>query len=129
MEETIVDWHAEASAVINDVKTHVKTIEISDKLISNYVSLWICVKILYSIYLILKGDGSNVFLNITLLEGSTMTVLLDASGFRQVSKKLNECDDESFEVFETIYSLLQKHSKEYIKSFGNALVHELEKQV
>lgn len=29
-----IDWHTEASAVITDVKDHVKTIEISEKLIT-----------------------------------------------------------------------------------------------
>ena len=36
------DWYAEASAVINDVKQHVKSIEISEKLITgseNYFSV------------------------------------------------------------------------------------------
>lgn len=43
-EEDIIDWHSEATAVINDVKDHVKKIEISDKLVT---------------------DGSCVFLNVS----------------------------------------------------------------
>lgn len=33
-QENIIDWHTEASAVIADVKQHVKSIEISEKLIT-----------------------------------------------------------------------------------------------
>jgi hypothetical protein len=32
--ENIIDWHSEATAVIKDVKQHVETIEISEKLIT-----------------------------------------------------------------------------------------------
>jgi hypothetical protein len=35
MEETVIDWNEEANAVIKDVKTHVKAIEVSQQLISN----------------------------------------------------------------------------------------------
>ncbi|KAG5670915.1 hypothetical protein PVAND_001144 [Polypedilum vanderplanki] len=107
--EDIIDWTQEANAVINDVKKHVKTIEISDKLIS---------------------DGSNIFLNVTLLEGKTMTVLLDNNGFHIVSLEHNSIDEETSETtYETIYALLQAHSEQFINSFGNALVSALEKEV
>lgn len=33
-QENMIDWHTEATAVINDVKQHVETIEISEKLIT-----------------------------------------------------------------------------------------------
>lgn len=33
--EKVIDWQEEAEGVINDVKNHVKLIEISSKLISN----------------------------------------------------------------------------------------------
>jgi hypothetical protein len=131
--EEAIDWTQEANAVINDVKKHVKKIEISDKLISKGV---FGVKILYlNFFLTMKnfflGDGSNIFLNVTSLEDKMMTVLLDSQGFHIVAFELNSIseDDESEEVYETIYALLQKHSINYTQSFGNALVRELEKQV
>lgn len=34
IQENTIDWHIEATAVINDVKQHVKSIEISEKLIT-----------------------------------------------------------------------------------------------
>jgi hypothetical protein len=39
-QENIIDWHTEATAVIADVKQHVKTIEISEKLITGIFSLY-----------------------------------------------------------------------------------------
>ncbi|CAG9808043.1 unnamed protein product [Chironomus riparius] len=104
--EKVIDWQEEAEGVINDIKNHVKLIEISSKLIS---------------------DGSNVFLNIVLLEGKSMTVLLDSQGFHIVSEnELDTCEMENIESFETIYSLMEQHSKEYTKSFGNELIKKLE---
>lgn len=62
------------------------------------------------------------------IEDKTFTVLLDTLGFKIVSNTIDSCDeDESDEVYETIYALLQKHSEEYIKRFGNALIDKLEK--
>lgn len=61
-------------------------------------------------------------------EDKTFTVLLDAQGFKIVSNTIDSCDeDESDQVYETIYALLQMHSEEYIKRFGNALIDKLEK--
>ena len=34
IQENTIDWHIEATAVINDVKQHVESIEISEKLIT-----------------------------------------------------------------------------------------------
>lgn len=36
--EDIIDWHSEALAVINDVKAHVKSISVSEKLITGKFS-------------------------------------------------------------------------------------------
>lgn len=43
LKENIIDWYTEASAIIADVKQHVKTIEISEKLITgkfSFLSDW-----------------------------------------------------------------------------------------
>lgn len=108
MDEEIIDWQTEAIGIINDVKDHVKSIEISNSLVS---------------------DGSNVFLNLITKEEKIFTLLLDSKGFKIVSQtKLDTCDeDETDETYETIYALLQVHSEEYIKSFGNQLIDKLEK--
>jgi hypothetical protein len=37
--EEIIDWHTEAMAVIKDIKDHVKTIAISEKLITGEIFL------------------------------------------------------------------------------------------
>jgi hypothetical protein len=107
MEEEILDWQKEAISIINDVKNHVNNIEVSNSLVS---------------------DGSNIFMNLTTKEDKKFTLLLDKNGFKIVSNEsYDSIDDESDEVFETIYALLQKNSEGYIKSFGNSLIDKLEK--
>lgn len=106
-EEEIIDWQKEALDVIQDVKTHVNHIEVSNSLVT---------------------DGSCVFINISTKEDNHFTVLLDSKGFKIVSHQLDTCDeDEGEEVYESIYSLLQEHSQGYIKSFGETLIDKLEK--
>lgn len=136
MAKEILDWQNknwvdEANSVIKDVENHVKKIEISDKLVTDGSCIFINVKY----YLDKRSDFINEkiknLLKVITAEDKTFTVLLDALGFKIVSHAIDSCDekieDESDEVYETIYALLQKHSDEYIKRFGNALIDKLEK--
>lgn len=78
MAEQIIDWSEEANAVIRDVKSHVKRIEISEKLIS---------------------DGSNIFINLETKENKFLTILLDQFGFQIVSYNcFDSCDAEEDSV-------------------------------
>lgn len=45
--DDVIDWHNEACAVIMDVKDHVKTIAISEKLITGKMSFLVCNKKIY----------------------------------------------------------------------------------
>lgn len=107
-EEGIIDWQKEATGVIKDVESHVKKIQISNSLVT---------------------DGSCVFINLTTIEDKNFTILLDKSGFKVVSFKIDTCDEEeeSNETHESINTLLEQHSPGYIKSFGNSLISKLEK--
>jgi hypothetical protein len=62
-------------------------------------------------------------------EDKKFTILLDHLGFKVVSNSLDSCDEEeeSDEIYETIYALLHKHSEEYFKRFGNELIDKLGK--
>jgi Protein of unknown function (DUF727) len=108
MAEEIIDWQKEALAIINDVKSFVKSINISSKLVS---------------------DGSCTYLNIVTLEDRRLTVSLDSSGFKiMCNYELDSFQDEETEdVYETIYALLETQSEKYTQAFGNKLVEELEK--
>jgi len=106
-QDEMIDWHLEATAVIKDVKEHVKKIEISDKLITDV----------------------GIYINVQTLEGKELTCFLDGSGFKIVGFHFDSCDNEdlSDEIFETIYALIQSYSPAYTASFGNALVDKLNK--
>ncbi|CRK88234.1 CLUMA_CG002015, isoform A [Clunio marinus] len=106
--EEIIDWQTEATAVINDVKQHVKAIAISEKLITDV----------------------GIYINLQTLEGKEFTCFLDAAGFKIVGFNYDCCDNEDTcddTIYETIYALIQSHSPAYTQSFGNALVDKLTK--
>ena len=80
--EKAIDWQEEAEGVINDVKNHVKLIEISKKLISNTISKFTSFLGIFNVYFVKQtGDGSNVFLNIVLLEGKVRKSLYEFDAF------------------------------------------------
>ncbi|XP_054269570.1 GSK3B-interacting protein [Macrosteles quadrilineatus] len=105
MEGEEPDWEAEAAAVIQDVRAHVKNIQLSA----------------------VPLPSRGVYINITTLESQRLCVLLGPSGFQVVG---NAYDDISLEnlncrFYETPYSLLSAVSPSYDQSFGNLLVKKL----
>lgn len=48
-QEENIDWHTEALGVIKDVKDHVKTILISEKLITGSIFFIVCEKLFQSL--------------------------------------------------------------------------------
>lgn len=48
-QDEAIDWHDEATAVIKDVKEHVKTIAISEKLITGSMNFLYCLQNLCNI--------------------------------------------------------------------------------
>lgn len=57
-----------------------------------------------------------------------MTILLDSQGFHIVSNELDTCEVDNIGSYETIYALLEQHSKGYTESFGNELISKLAKE-
>ncbi|CAG9857894.1 unnamed protein product [Phyllotreta striolata] len=108
MSEHLLDsenWKLEAEAVIKDVRDHVKTLIVCEKLTSN---------------------NSRVYLNLVTNEERTFCVELSALGFRIVGNKFDTNDLNSEEYFETPYSLLDTISLSYKDSFAGALQKKLE---
>ena len=104
MSECKLCWKAEAQAVIEDVKHHVISLEISEE----------------------TQSETSIFMNLTTLEGTKLRLMLSLEGFRVTGTIHNSCDvkDED-EVYETIYALLQTHSPKYVNSFAASLVAAL----
>lgn len=126
--EDFIDWHTEALAVIEDVKSHVKAIAISEKLITGKKMSFVVWWWKLSWFIIFLVQDVGIYINLKTLEGQELTCFLDSSGFKIVGFNFDSCDsDDSEEVFETIYALIQSHSPGYTKSFGNALVDKLSK--
>lgn len=125
VQEDMIDWHTEATAVIKDVKEHVKHIAISENLITGSSSFIVWNFIIYDFV----SQDVGIYINLQTLEGKELTCFLDGSGFKIVGVGLDSCDNEdnSEETFETIYALIQSHSPAYTESFGNALVDKLNK--
>jgi len=110
-------WTEEAQAVIQDVKSHVKTIQLSDKLNQN------------------NTNNGQIYFNITTLEGQNLTVKLNSQGFATVSlgshDDVIEIEDSAAteeteqNYFETPYSLLDSISPAYRQSFTQDLFQKL----
>lgn len=106
--EEILDWAKEAQAVINDVKAHVNSIQVSA---------------------VLKSDETKIYLNVVTLENSNFCIRLDSGGFTLAGreKDCQELEGVEADVYETPYSLLSAISKKFTESFGNRLISELSK--
>lgn len=99
-------WKEEALAVIQDVQKFVQEIYISDQL---------------------ESSSSQIYINLTTLEGRPFAIELTAQGFRIVGTSHNElsCPEHPESYFETPYSLLESISPSYIQAFGNSLAQKL----
>lgn len=96
----------EAEAAIREVKYAVEHAEISSELSAN---------------------DDIAFFNVRTKEGETFCVELSALGYRIVGNKFDEISSEmNSTYYETIYSLLDKHSPKYRLTFGEALAGKLE---
>lgn len=107
-EEEIIDWKTEAQGVINDVKVHLSSIQVSN---------------------VLPSDETKIYLNVVTLENESFCIRLSNEGFIVAGNGIDSQNmekDES-EVYETPYSLLSAISKKFTESFGNRLISELNK--
>lgn len=112
----LIEWKSEAQAIINDVRSHVKDIAVSDKL---------------------PSSRTHIFLNVTTLEGRRMCVQISSAGFQIVGSEYDdntaaiEMDQHPIreEIYETPYALLSEVSDGYVQSFGGELANALQKLI
>lgn len=97
-------WASEAAAVIEDIRSHVRSAEVSRKL---------------------PASNRSAYINLATLEGMECCVELDCSGYAVVGNEFDAVDVEGNEKFETPYGLLNKISDGYKNSFGNQLAEKL----
>lgn len=111
----LIEWQSEAQAIINDVKSHVKDIVVSEKL---------------------PSSRTHIFLNLTTLENRRMCVQISSAGFQVVGNEYDDCtsgarqiDQQTNheEIYETPYALLSVVSEGYSQSFGGELAKALQK--
>ncbi|XP_028982344.1 GSK3-beta interaction protein [Diachasma alloeum] len=99
-------WRVEAEAIINDIRSHVKDIRISEALTST---------------------NSSIYLNVTTLENLKFCIEVSPEGFKITGNEHNALANTESEVYETPYSLLDSISPMYRESFGNSLMAKLNK--
>lgn len=96
----VINWPEEATAVINDVKGHVRQIFIST---------------------ILPSTELEIYLNCETLEANKCTIRLSRDGFQIVSNTFDKIADLNGFAYETPYALLNELSPGYTNAFGNEL--------
>lgn len=127
--DEILCWQTEAAAIIQDVQDHVNLIDISNHL---------------------NNQSSCIYLNVRTLEGDTYCIEASNQGFCILSRTFDvidknyidkwndddvetgdsDVDDENginirHKYYETIYSLLDRISPLYVRSFGSTLCAKL----
>lgn len=106
-EDRVLDaeqWRLEAQAVIDDVKNHVRSFTVSEKL---------------------QSTNQSIYLNLTTLEDLKFCVELSGNGFSITGKQHDDTSGKGDEYFETPYSLLNFVSPQYRHSFANSLLEKL----
>ncbi|KAL1517741.1 hypothetical protein ABEB36_001472 [Hypothenemus hampei] len=107
MSDSVLDadgWLEEAQGVINDVKDHVKHIEVSKSL---------------------ESSNSRIFLNVETLEGNKYTFELTVQGFRFCGQDFDRDDWQNQNYFETPYALLNSVSPRFKEAFVDVLFRKL----
>lgn len=112
--QDLIDWRAEATAVINDVREHVRDIRIATGASPAADS-----------------GRTHIYLNVTTLEDRQLCVRLCGRGFRVVGQAydsvLADTDESSEMTYDTPYALLGAMSRGYTQSFGDVLSGALQK--
>ncbi|RZF38208.1 hypothetical protein LSTR_LSTR005569 [Laodelphax striatellus] len=103
-DDGVIDWTAEAEAVIEDVKQFVKEIVISERI---------------------QPLRTGIFINVTTEENEKFCVEFCSQGFRVAGHSYDEVTDNSDIWYETPYSLLSTISPQYCLLFGNSLMQKL----
>lgn len=101
----LINWTDEATAVINDVKDHVREMSISSAL---------------------QATELEIYLNCETLESKRCTIRLSGEGFQIVGNGYDKADDLKTFPYETPYALLNALSPRYSVSFSSELSKALE---
>lgn len=113
--QDLIDWRAEAAAVIDDVRQHVRDIRIATDAGPAADN----------------GSRTHIYLNVTTLEDRQLCVRLCARGFRVVGQAydsvLADTDESPEMTYDTPYALLGAMSRGYTQSFGDVLSGALQK--
>jgi hypothetical protein len=122
-----MDWQAEANALIDDIKSYVRKIEVSTRH---------------------KSSDLRIFFDIVTLEGTMLTVSMDTNGFaicdkeceQKVENSMNNSEqrdetisenqshlsqDLDVKIYETINSLLDDNSPKYREAFAHDLYNKM----
>ena len=105
-EERILDkeqWKLEVAAVIEDIRSHVMSADVSQ----------------------LDGSDDFIFFNITTLEGNKYCIQMSKAGFVIADTCHDSSNSLSEDYFETPYALLDKISPRYRQSFASKLITSL----
>lgn len=100
MQLGMIDWREEATAVIEDISQHVRSISISESL---------------------AVTDTEVYLNCETIESNKYTIRLSSDGYQVVGNAFDRRTDTTAIAYETPYALLGVISPGYITSFGNEL--------
>ncbi|XP_055694035.1 GSK3-beta interaction protein [Lutzomyia longipalpis] len=106
--EDLMDWQEEAKAIVNDVKAHLKAVEVSH---------------------VLESTNQRIFINATTLEGRELCICVSGMGFRIVGNNFDTVNadvEENGRIYETPYALFTDISPLYVESFGQALQKAME---
>lgn len=106
--EELMDWQEEAKAIINDVKAHLKTVQVSERL---------------------ESTDRRIYINATTLEEQNLCICVSSMGFRIVGQQFDTVNaevEEKSKIYETPYALFTDISPLYVKSFGEALQKAME---
>lgn len=100
------NWKLEAQAVIDDIKNHVKNVEVSETL---------------------PSTDAYIYFNLETIEGKFFCVQLSAQGFAIVGYNFDQVANEALDkYYETPYALLNQISPKFKDSFANELLKKLE---
>lgn len=103
-----INWREEANAIIDDIRNHVLSISVSERL---------------------PETEREIFLNCETREEKSFTVRLSADGYQIVGQRFDTRAGPASIPYETPYALLNAISPGYVNSFGNELSNALSRLI
>lgn len=103
-----INWREEANAIIEDIRNHVLSISVSERL---------------------PQTEREIFLNCETREEKRFTIRLSADGYQIVGQQFDTKTEPTSIPYETPYALLNAISPGYVNSFGNELSNALSRLI